>query len=213
MTIEQEKCRWGGGDMGFSLIGVVVIVMAGILASVVWLRLFGSPTISATHAWSWSTRRGASMYNNRAFTLIETLIALVIGVAVVLGIGGLGERLVHHRVTADSNSAAMSLAERQMEVLLADLNPDPTTAQCPAAKLCSGTHGPSNVDIDLAASTSGPYSVQWTVVDSTTTSTSPFVLATTGGAAQKAVKKITMTVSHLRNPYVNATVVRYYKVT
>jgi hypothetical protein len=141
------------------------------------------------------------------------MVALVIGVAVVLGIGILGERLMHHRATTDANSAAMTLAERQMEVLLADPVPSPTTAQCPAAKLCSGTHGPTSVDVDLAPSASGPYSVRWTVVDATTTATSPFVLATTGGAAQKAVKKITVIVSHLKNPNVNASLVRYYKVT
>jgi hypothetical protein len=141
------------------------------------------------------------------------MVALVIGVAVVLGLGILGERLIHHRVTTDANSAAISLAERQMEVLLADPVPNPTTAQCPAAKLCSGTHGPTSVDVDLTSSTSGPYSVLWTVVDGTTSSVSPFVLATTGGAAQKAVKQITVIVSHLNNPRVNASLVRYYKVT
>ncbi len=153
------------------------------------------------------------MSSSPGFTLIEAMVALVIGVAVVLGIGVLGERLIHHRVTTDSNSAAMSLAERQMEVLLADPIPNPTTAQCPAAKLCSGTHGPTSVDVDLASSTSGPYSVRWAVVDATTSSTSAFVLATTGGPAQKAVKQITVAVSHLKNPNVNASLVRYYKVT
>jgi Tfp pilus assembly protein PilV len=151
--------------------------------------------------------------SNRGFTLLEALVALVIGVAVVLGIGALGERLIHHRVTTDSNSAAMSLAERQLEALLADPVRDPTTAQCPAANLCSGTHGPNSVDVNLASSTSGPYRVRWTIVDATTASTSLFVLATTGGAAQKAVKQITVTVSHLTNTNVNATLVRYYKVT
>jgi len=100
-----------------------------------------------------------------------------------------------------------------MEALLADPVRGPTTAQCPAAKLCSGTHGPTSVDVDLVSSASGPYSVSWTVIDATTSSTSPFVLAATGGAAQKAVKQITVTVSHLSNPNVNASLVRYYKVT
>jgi prepilin-type N-terminal cleavage/methylation domain-containing protein len=138
--------------------------------------------------------------SNRGFSLIEILVAMAIGVAVVLGVGALGERLVHHRVTTDSNSAAMSLAERQMEVLLADTNPNPTTAQCPAANLCSGAH----------TSPSGLYTVQWTIVDGSTASTSPLVLAT---GATALVKKITVTVTHLRNPQVNATLVRYYKVS
>lgn len=146
------------------------------------------------------------MSSKQGFALIETVIAVVIGVAIVIGVGALGERLLHHRVTTDSNSAAMSLAEQQMEVLPADTSPNPTTIQCGGAsppKPCPGTHGPTNVDVNLAASASGPYEVPWTVVDSTTTSTSPLVLATTGGQAQKAVKKITVTVSHLKDQSVD----------
>lgn len=159
------------------------------------------------------------MSSKKGFTLIETLVALVIGVAVVLGIGALGERLVHHRVTTDSNSAAMSLAERQMEVLLADPIANPTGAQCPAANLCGDTpanggrtHGPTSVDENLTPSGSGPYSVRWVVVDANSTSptTSPLVLA---AGASSLVKKITVTVTHLRNPQVGATLVRYYKVS
>lgn len=159
------------------------------------------------------------MFNNKGFTLIEALVAMVIGVAIVVGLGGLGERLIHHRVTTDSNSAAMSLAERQLEALLADSNPNPTGGECPAALLCGAappaglTKGPTNVDINLNASAAGPYRVQWNVVDSTTTPTSPFVVAVTGGTPPTAVKKITVTVTHVNNPSVNATVVRYYKVS
>jgi Tfp pilus assembly protein PilV len=151
-----------------------------------------------------------------AFTLVETLVAVVIGVAFVLGIGALGERLLHHRATTDSNSAAMSLAERQMETLLADPNPNPTGAQCPAADLCGGappgglTHGPTSVNESLVASASGPYRVQWVVVDASAVSTSPFVRAV---GSSSLVKKITVTVSHLRNPQVSATLVRYFKAS
>jgi type II secretory pathway pseudopilin PulG len=156
------------------------------------------------------------VYSKKGFTLVETLVALVIGVAVVLGIGALGERLVHHRVTTDSNSAAMSLAERQMEVLLADPISNPAAAQCPAANLCGGapptglTHGPTSVNENLAPSGSGPYSVRWTIINGSTASTSPLVLA---AGASSLVKKITVTVTHLRNPQVSATLVRYYKVS
>lgn len=156
------------------------------------------------------------MSSNRGFTLVETLVALVIGVAMVIGLGGLFERLVHHRATTDSNSASMSLAERQMEALLADPIANPTAAQCPSANLCGGapstglTHGPTSVNENLVASGSGPYRVQWIVIDGSTGSTSPLVLAT---GSTSLVKKITVTVSHLRNPQVSATLVRYYKVS
>lgn len=159
------------------------------------------------------------MFNRNGFTLVEVLVAIVIGGAVVVGIGALSERLIHHRTTTDSNSAAMALAERKLEALLADPNPNPTGGACPVADLCGAappaglTHGPTSVDVNLAASGSGPYRVQWNVIDATTTSTSPFVVANTGGTPPTVVKKITVTVSHLRNPNVGASVVRYYKVS
>jgi prepilin-type N-terminal cleavage/methylation domain-containing protein len=155
------------------------------------------------------------MSSSRGFTLIETVVAVLIAATIIVAIGGLSERLVHHRTTTDSNSAAMALAERKMEVLLADTNPNPTTTQCAGGSppsLCSGSHGPTNVDLNLAASTSGPYTVTWTIVNATTTSTSPFVQAVTGGSPT-AVKKITVKVTHMHDPFVNASVVRYYKVT
>jgi hypothetical protein len=160
------------------------------------------------------------MSSNRGLSLVEAVVAVLIGALLVVAIGGLTERLIHHRVTADSNSAAMSLAERQMETLLAipplSANPPPgcTTAQ----DLCGGpppnglTHGPTSVNENLVASGSGPYSVQWVVIDANNTSptTSPLALA---ASATSLVKKITVSVSHLRNPQVSATVVRYYKVS
>jgi prepilin-type N-terminal cleavage/methylation domain-containing protein len=159
------------------------------------------------------------MSSSRGFTLIEAVVAVLIGALLVVAMGGLSERLVHHRVTTDSNSAAMSLAERQMEALLADPIPNPTGAQCPAANLCGDTpanggrtHGPTSVNENLVASGSGPYNVQWVVIDANNTSptTSPLALA---AGSTSLVKKITVSVSHLRNPQVSATVVRYYKVS
>lgn len=139
-----------------------------------------------------------SRSSDSGFTLVEALAAIVIAGAIVVGLGALSERLIHHRVTTDGNSAAMSLAEAQMESLLASLLPNPTS--CPGSDLCSGTH----------TATSGDYNIQWVVVDATTNSaTSPFVLATGSNAP---VKKITVTVTHSRNPMIAASLSRFYDV-
>lgn len=151
-----------------------------------------------TDDWSSSMRRDMSKSSNEGFTLIEALAAIVIAAAIVAGLGALSERLIHHRVTTDGNSAAMSLAEAQMESLLADLTPNPSS--CPGSNLCSGTH----------TATSGDYNIQWVVVDATTATSSPFVRAK-GSTAP--VKKITVTVTHARNPMVNAALTRFYDVS
>lgn len=158
------------------------------------------------------------MFSSRGFSLIEAIVAILIGVTVVLGLGGLSERLIHHRTTADSNSAAMSLAERQLEKLFAisGAAKSPPAGCSVAQDLCGGappgglTHGPTNIDINGTASAQGPYRVQWVVIDSSTAANSPLVLPP--GITSK-VKKITITVTHLRNPNVNASVVTYYKVS
>ena len=70
----------------------------------------------------------------RGFTLIELLVAAVIGVIMVLALGTLGLNSFHQRITADSLSAAATLAERQIERLKA--LPNPATN----ALLTAGTH-------------------------------------------------------------------------
>lgn len=154
------------------------------------------------------------MSSRAGFTLIESVVSTLVGAVVVITVGGLGERLIHHRVTTDSNSAAMSLAERQMETLLADPVLNPTGGQCPSAKLCSGAHGPTSVDINLSPSSSGLYRVRWTVVDASTAQNSPLITSSSASPSVGVdVKSITVTVTHLRNPQVNATIVRFYKVS
>jgi type II secretory pathway pseudopilin PulG len=159
------------------------------------------------------------MSSKGGFTLIEAVVAALVGLIGTLAIGGLGERIIHHRVTADSNSAVLSLAERQLETLLADANPNPTSTQCsatPPPDLCGAAppsglaHGPNSVDGNGNAAGSGLYQVQWTVVDGSSASTSPLVLP---ASASFKVKKITVTVTHLNNPLVNATLSTFYKVS
>jgi prepilin-type N-terminal cleavage/methylation domain-containing protein len=151
--------------------------------------------------------------NSRGFSLIEVLVAIVVGAIVVIGVGLLGERLVHHRATSDSNSAAMSLAERKMEQLLAASTP-PT---CPGDDLCGGAppgglnHTLSNQNVDLTSG--GPYTVLWNVVDNdNSTQTTPLKLSSGTNPTQTIVKTITVTVTLPKNPLVNASIKRHYRL-
>jgi len=136
------------------------------------------------------------MSNERGFTLIEALVAIVIGSFVVIGIGILAERLIHHRTTTDSNSAAIAFAEQQMEQLLAVQSPGTD------ANLTNGSH----------TATSGQYNIQWTVTDALSNGTTPFVLSTGSNPAVPNVKTIVMTVTHSRNAFVRASITRHYVV-
>jgi prepilin-type N-terminal cleavage/methylation domain-containing protein len=150
--------------------------------------------------------------NSRGFSLIEVLVAIIVGAIVVIGVGLLGERLVHHRATSDSNSAAMSLAERQMEQLLAQ----PTPPTCPGADLCGAAppaglnHTLTNRNVDLTSG--GPYTVQWNVVDNdNTTQTSPLKLSSGTNPTKTIIKTITVTVTMPNNLAVNASIKRHYR--
>ena len=158
------------------------------------------------------------MCNSRGFSLLEVLVAIVVGALVVIGVGLLGERLVHHRATSDSNSAAMSLAERQMEQLLADPTPNPTGGACPAANLCGAappagqTHTLTNRNVDLTSG--GPYTVRWIVVNNdNSTQTSPLKLSSGTNPTQTIVKTITVTVTLPNNPLVSASIKRHYRLS
>ena len=162
-----------------------------------------------------SNRRGWSVFNSRGFSLIEVLVAIVVGAIVVIGVGLLGERLVHHRATTDSNSAAMSLAERQMEQILAIPLPPPG-APCPP-DLCGGAptvgldHTLTNRNVDLTAG--GPYTVQWNVIDNdNTTQTTPLKLSSGTNPTQTVVKTIRVTVTLPNNPLVRASITRHYRL-
>jgi len=158
------------------------------------------------------------MSSSRGFSLIEALVAIVIGVAVVVGLGGLGERLIHHHSSTNSNSAAMTLAERQMEVLLADPLQNPSGGtQCATVNtntLCNGSHTALNLAADGTA-TNPQYSVQWTVenIVGTGLQNEALVIPTPPtGTVQLEAKKVTITVTHIRNPAVYAQVVRYIQM-
>jgi hypothetical protein len=110
----------------------------------------------------------------------------------------------------------MSLAERQMETLLADpVKSPPNTCTAASADLCGGappnglTHGPTNINESGVTSASGPFRIQWVVIDANTTSQSFLVRP----SSNIELKKITVTVTHLRNPNVRASVTSYYKAS
>lgn len=146
------------------------------------------------------------MCSERGFTLIEVAVAGLVGIVLVLAVGILTQNQVHQRTSADSNSAALSIAEQTLEHL--EALPNPATA----AGLTAGTHGPCGsppclVDATGASSLNGPYLLQWTVVDNTSAATSPLVSPTNNS------KQITVTLTHASNPYVRANLVTYYKTS
>lgn len=146
------------------------------------------------------------MFSERGFTLIEVAAAALIGVVLVLGVGLLSENLVRRRASSDSISAAVALAERQMEQLLAKQSPGTS------ADLTAGSHGPGascvsppcKLDETGTATLNGPYLMQWDVIDSSSSGT-PLV------DPDASTKKITITVSHVTNPFTRATLQTYYK--
>ncbi len=131
------------------------------------------------------------MCNKTGFTLIEVLVAMVVGLLLVLPIGLLSESLTRQRINSDETSAVTSLAEQQMERLLALQNPstDPN--------LSAGTHGPYFIDATGTPSVGGPYQRSWVVIDNF-----PYTKS----------RKITVTVTHVNNAHAHCELVTYYKV-
>jgi Tfp pilus assembly protein PilV len=141
--------------------------------------------------------------SQHGFSLVEAATATLVGLQLVLGIGLLSQSLTHKRVSADARSAAVSLAERKMEQILA--LPNPSTN----ASLSAGTQGPCAsppclVGVDGSSTLNGPYLLQWTVVDNGVTGT-PLVDSTASS------KKITVSLTHVTDANARATLQTYYK--
>lgn len=146
------------------------------------------------------------MFDEGAFTLLEAVVATLVGMVLVLSLGLLTEHLEHRRASTDSTSGSLALAELQMERLLTKKNPasDP--------ELTAGLHGPAScvsppcmVDQTGAPSLNGPYLMQWDVVDNDGTGGSPLVDPTVD------TKQIAVTVAHVTDPLARATLRTYYK--
>jgi Tfp pilus assembly protein PilV len=146
------------------------------------------------------------MSSERGFTLVEVLVAGAIGVVAVLGFGLLQETCLRRRASTNATATATSLAEQELEQLLAELQPET------AADLTAGLHGPNGcaappckIDETGAATVNGPFRMQWAVVDGDGSGTAPLF------DPSHSTKEITMTVTHVSDAYARATLVTRYK--
>jgi hypothetical protein len=79
--------------------------------------------------------------------------------------------------------------------------------------LCNGVH--AAVNLAANGSTTNPsYAVQWTIENIVGSGVEALVIPTPvpTGTEQLNAKKVTVTVTHLRNPNVNAKLVRYIRI-
>src|ERR1041384_6473303 len=85
------------------------------------------------------------------FTLIETAVAGLVGLILVLALGLLGKNLVRQRISADSNSAAIDLAEEVMEKLKANPNVAPTSCSSIPTTCSFGAASPTPPQLAVCA--------------------------------------------------------------
>jgi type II secretory pathway pseudopilin PulG len=135
------------------------------------------------------------MSSRAGFTLVETLVAGLVGVALIVSLGVLVGSLVRHRANADSNSAATNLAQMEMERLRSVPNPDTNPLLAP------GTYGWYSVTETNLSAPGGPYQIRWIIEDNV-----PAL------PDQMLSKQITVNVRHVNNPYVTSELVTYYQV-
>ena len=125
------------------------------------------------------------------FSLIESLVAMLVALTVVASVGILGMRLTHRRSSSASISAATSVAEKAIESLR------PLT---PAAGVANRDQT-QDVDELGNVSVGGPYRRRVSVENG------PLEV----GGVQK-MKKATVTVWHVTNPEVRVELVTYFRV-
>ena len=94
------------------------------------------------------------------FTLVETAVALLLGMCAVAALAVLGERLSHQGSDNEANANATALATRKMEELVATHSPSSDGQLNPP-----GAHGPETVDENGQSSVGGPYRIDWFVAD------------------------------------------------
>lgn len=133
---------------------------------------------------------------SRGFSLIETLVAMLVALTVVSAVGLMGMRLTHRRSSSASLSAATSIAEKAIESLR------PLTVP-PTVVLANGTTT-NLVDETGTTAVGGPYSRTVTIADGPTM---------TVGGSSRALKRVTVVVTHVTNPEVSVRLETYFRVT
>jgi prepilin-type N-terminal cleavage/methylation domain-containing protein len=121
----------------------------------------------------------------RGFSLIETMVALLVATLIVLSTGLLGTRMFHRRSSSASLSAATSIAQKRIEELRIETLANKT----------------ENLLVDETGTTAigGPYSRTLRVEDGPAVGT-------------KSMKRVTVTVQHVTNPEVRVQLVTYFRV-
>jgi prepilin-type N-terminal cleavage/methylation domain-containing protein len=156
------------------------------------------------------------MSTDRGFTLIETLVAVLIGTLLVIFAGILGGNLIRHRANADSSSAATSIAQQALELIRAEpvLDPDATACSVPVCasawpdeinrcpRLCARVYGPFPVNEHGTPAIGGPYQLSWVVTDG-----QPVALSDVDS------KRVVVEVSHENNPLVRSRLQTYLQVS
>lgn len=132
--------------------------------------------------------------SERGFTLLETLVAMLLSVTVVLSVGVLGSRLAHRRSSSASISAATSLAELTIEQLR------------PLRVPWTMTNGTTSqlVDASGTITVGGPYSRTTEIADGP---------SLTVGGTIRSLKHVTVTVTHTTNPEIRVQLVSYFRIS
>lgn len=125
------------------------------------------------------------------FSLIESLVAMLVALTIVASVGVLGMRLTHRRSSSASISAATSIAEKAIEGLR------------PLSPAAGVPNDDDTDDVDELGNVSvgGPYRRRVHVENG------PLEV---GGAYK--LKKATVTVWHVNNPEVRVELVTYFSV-
>lgn len=139
----------------------------------------------------------SSRRSERGFSLLETLVAMLVALTIVASVGLLGMRLTHRRTSSASVSVATSIAEKHLESL--------RPLRVPWTGLDTIGSDTKDVDATNELSLGGPYR------RTTTIGLGPEI--TVGGVPRTPMRRVTVTVVHVTNPEVSVTLETYFRVS